>query len=138
MEQEKRPIPKIVVTGIGTIAAVGNDTETFWKNLTAGQSGIAQITRFETADLPSRIGGEVKDFDPARHMDPKEAKRNDRYVQFAVAAARMAFEDAGLKLGQVPPERLGVIIGSGIGGIGSIEEQSFRLFKDGPRRVSPF
>lgn len=138
MQQEKRPIPRIVVTGIGAIAAVGNDTETFWKNLTAGQSGIAQITRFETADLPSRIGGEVKDFDPARYMDPKEAKRNDRYVQFAVAASRLAFEDAGLKIGQVPPERLGVIIGSGIGGIGSIEEQSFRLFKDGPRRVSPF
>jgi 3-oxoacyl-[acyl-carrier-protein] synthase II len=130
--------PRVVVTGIGTIAPVGNDTQTFWQNLTAGVSGIDTVKHFDPADFPSKIGGEVKDFDPSKFMDPKEAKRNDRFVQFAVAASRLAFEDAGLKVGQVAPERIGVIIGSGIGGIGSIEEESFNLFSKGPRRVSPF
>ncbi|MDR2845081.1 MAG: beta-ketoacyl-ACP synthase II, partial [Puniceicoccales bacterium] len=126
------------MTGIGTVAPVGNDTETFWKNLVAGKSGISTITRFDTTDITSKVGGEVKDFKPEDFMDAKEAKRSDRFVQLAVAASRQAYADAGLKVGDVPPDRLGVIIGSGIGGLGSIEEQSFNLFSKGPRRVSPF
>ncbi|MDR3228711.1 MAG: beta-ketoacyl-ACP synthase II [Puniceicoccales bacterium] len=136
--QAQSTVPRIVVTGIGVVSPLGNDTETFWKNLTAGVSGIERVTHFDPTDFPSQVGAEVKDFDPTKFMDGKEAKRNDRFVQLAVAASRMAFEDAGLKVGDVPPERLGVIIGSGIGGIGSIEEQSRRLFEGGPRRVSPF
>ena len=120
------------------MAAVGNDTETLWQNLVAGKSGITQVTSCDVSDIPSKVGGELKDFDPTKYMDPKEAKRNDRYVQIAVNAAMMAFNDAGLKVGDVDPDRLGVIIGSGIGGIASIEEQSFNLFEKGPRRVSPF
>ncbi|MDR1498513.1 MAG: beta-ketoacyl-ACP synthase II [Puniceicoccales bacterium] len=136
MKQEQPT--RIVVTGLGAITPLGNTTESYWQGLLAGTSGISAITRFDTTDIPSKVGGEVKDFDPTRYMDPKEAKRNDRYVQFALAASREAFQDAGLQIGQIPPERLGVIIGSGIGGIGSIEEQSFNLFSKGPRRVSPF
>ncbi|MDR2863565.1 MAG: beta-ketoacyl-ACP synthase II [Puniceicoccales bacterium] len=136
--QKETSIPRIVITGIGVVSPVGNDTNTFWNNLVAGTSGITGITRFDTTDITSKVGGEIKDFDPTLYMDPREAKRNDRFVQFALAAAKQAFEDANLKVGDVPPDRLGVIIGSGIGGIGSIEEQSFNLFSKGPRRVSPF
>ncbi|MDR0535113.1 MAG: beta-ketoacyl-ACP synthase II [Puniceicoccales bacterium] len=133
-----RHVPRVVVTGIGAITPVGNDAKTFWDNLKAGVSGIDRVSHFDPADYTSQAGGQVKDFDAAKYMDPKEARRNDRFVQFAVAAAKQAFEDANLKIGQVPPERLGAIIGSGIGGIGSIQEQSFRLFEGGPRKVSPF
>jgi 3-oxoacyl-[acyl-carrier-protein] synthase II len=136
--KQAQPNTRIVITGLGAITPLGNSAEKYWEGLLAGTSGITAITRFDTTDIPSKVGGEVKDFDPTRYMDPKEAKRNDRYVQFALAASRDAFEDAGLKIGQVHPDRLGVIIGSGIGGIGSIEEQSFNLFSKGPRRVSPF
>ncbi|MDR1816792.1 MAG: beta-ketoacyl-ACP synthase II, partial [Puniceicoccales bacterium] len=132
------PRVRVVVTGIGVVSPVGNDAATFWANLTAGVNGVDRVTHFDPADFKSQVGAEVKDFDPAAFMDPKDAKRNDRFVQFAVAASKMAFADAGLTIGQIPPERLGVIIGSGIGGIGSIEQQSFRLFEGGPRKVSPF
>ncbi|MDR2981363.1 MAG: beta-ketoacyl-[acyl-carrier-protein] synthase II, partial [Puniceicoccales bacterium] len=127
--QKERSVPRIVVTGMGALAANGNDTQTFWENLVAGKTGIDKITRFDTTDITSKVGGELKGFDPTKYMDPKDAKRNDRYVQLAVAAAHMAYADAGLKVGEVDPDRLGVIIGSGIGGIASIEEQSFALFE---------
>ncbi len=136
--QNEKSAPRIVVTGIGTVAPTGNDTETYWQNLVAGKSGITKVTCFDDTDIPSKVAGELKDFDPAKFMDPKDAKRNDRYTQLAVAASRMAFEDAGLKVGQVDPERLGVVIGSGIGGLATIEEQANTLFQKGPRRVSPF
>ena len=134
----ERQVPRIVVTGIGTIAASGNDLDTFWSNIVAGKPGITAITRFDTTDIPSKVAGQVHDFNPANYMDAKEAKRTDRYVQLAVAASRMAFADAGLKLGQPVPERFGVIIGSGVGGMETIEEQSANLHLKGPRRVSPF
>ena len=129
---------RIVVTGIGVIAPNGNDLTTFWNNLLAGKSGIGPITRFDTTDIPSKVAGEVKDFVPGNYMDPKEAKRNDRYTQLAMAASRMAFNDAGLKVGQVDSDRFGVIIGSGIGGMETIEEQTRNLIEKGARRVSPF
>jgi 3-oxoacyl-[acyl-carrier-protein] synthase II len=136
--QANTSVPRIVVTGLGVVSPVGNNAAVFWQNLTAGVNGVDRVSHFDPADFKSQVGAQVKDFDPTLYMDGKEAKRNDRFVQLAVAASKQAFDDAGLKLDQVPPERLGVIIGSGIGGIGSIEAQSFRLFEGGPRKVSPF
>ncbi|MGF1483100.1 MAG: beta-ketoacyl-ACP synthase II [Opitutales bacterium] len=130
--------PRVVVTGMGAVTPVGLGKDAFWQNLLAGKSGIVGITRFDTAQFPCKVAGQVDDFDAGDWMDFKEAKRNDRYTHLAVAAARMAFEDAGLKKGVVDPERFGVIIGSGIGGMKSIEEQSRTLFDRGPRKISPF
>jgi 3-oxoacyl-[acyl-carrier-protein] synthase II len=129
---------RVVVTGIGTISALGHTLEDFWGSLTKGRSGIARVTRFDPTDFPSKVGAEVRDFDPGRYMDPKEAKRNDRYTQLAVAASRLAIEDAKVDPAKLVPERFGVIIGSGIGGMETIENQSRVLFERGPGRVSPF
>lgn len=132
------PTRRVVVTGIGCLSALGHDTEAFWDGLTKGRSGIARITRFDPTDFPSKVGAEVRDFDPGKFMDPKEAKRNDRYTQYAVAASRMAVNDAKLDVTKVDSERFGVIIGSGIGGMETIENQARILIERGPSRVSPF
>jgi 3-oxoacyl-[acyl-carrier-protein] synthase II len=130
---------RIVVTGMGAITPLGNSIEAFWEGLLAGRSGIRKLTAFDTADYPCKIGGEVEAFDPADWMDSKDAKRNDRYTQFAVAAARMAMKNSGLDVKDLAdPVRFGCIIGSGIGGLDTIEKQTFRLWESGPRRVSPF
>ena len=129
---------RVVVTGIGCLSALGHDTESFWDGLTKGRSGIGRITRFDPTDFPSKVGAEVRDFDPGKFMDPKEAKRNDRYTQYAVAASRMAVNDAKLDVTKVDSERFGVIIGSGIGGMETIENQARILIERGPSRVSPF
>jgi 3-oxoacyl-[acyl-carrier-protein] synthase II len=130
---------RIVVTGMGAITPLGNDVSTFWDGLVSGTSGIRKVTAFDTEHYPSKIGGEVSDFNPADWMDPKDAKRNDRYTQFAVAATRMAMKQAQLDVKDLDdPVRFGCIIGSGIGGLDTIEQQTFRLYKSGPRRVSPF
>jgi 3-oxoacyl-[acyl-carrier-protein] synthase II len=129
---------RVVVTGIGTSSALGHTLEDFWGSLTKGRSGIARVTRFDPTDFPSKVGAEVRDFDPGKYMDPKEAKRNDRYTQLAVAASRLAIEDAKVDPAKLVPERFGVIIGSGIGGMETIENQSRVLFERGPGRVSPF
>jgi 3-oxoacyl-[acyl-carrier-protein] synthase II len=113
--------------------------DAFWEGLLAGKSGLRKVTAFDTEAYPCKVGGEVEDFDPGQWMDPKDAKRNDRYTQFAVAATRMAMEQAGLKAADLDdPVRFGCIIGSGIGGLDTIEKQTFRLWESGPRRVSPF
>ncbi len=129
---------KIVVTGIGVVTALGHNIHDYWHNLLAGQSGIARVTAFDPTDYSSQIGAEVKDFDPCQYMDPKEVKRNDRYTHFAMAAARNAMSDAKLEASKLDSERFGVIIGSGIGGMETIEKQSMTLFEKGPRKVSPF
>ena len=129
---------RVVVTGIGTISALGHTLDEFWSSLTKGRSGISRVTRFDPTDFPSKVGAEVRDFDPGKYMDPKEAKRNDRYTQLAVAASRLAVEDAKVDTSKLVPERFGVIIGSGIGGMETIENQSRVLFERGPGRVSPF
>jgi 3-oxoacyl-[acyl-carrier-protein] synthase II len=103
-----------------------------------GRSGISRLTRFDPTDFPTKVGAEIKEFDPGKYMDPKEAKRNDRYTQYAVAASRMAVEDAKLDVNKIDSEKFGVIIGSGIGGMETIEAQSRVLFERGPSRVSPF
>lgn len=130
---------RIVVTGMGAITPLGMDISSFWDNLVAGKSGIRRVTAFDVGPYPSKVGGEVPDFNPDDWMDPKDAKRNDRYTQFAVAAARMAVQDAKLDAKDLAdPVRFGCIIGSGIGGLDTIEQQTFRLYESGPRRVSPF
>jgi 3-oxoacyl-[acyl-carrier-protein] synthase II len=129
---------RVVVTGIGTIASLGTGIEPFWDALISGKSGIDTVSSFDITDYPSKVGSEVRDFNVADFMDPKEARRNDRYTHFAVAASKLALKDADLECGTPDPERFGVLVGSGIGGMQTIQEQSFRLFERGPRKVSPF
>ena len=129
---------RAVVTGLGALAPNGNDAEAFWEALTNGQSGIAQITQFDTTNHDVKIAGEVKDFDPTLTLDRKEARRTDPFVHFAVAAAQEAFEHSGLQVEKIDVDRFGVIIGSGIGGIKALEDQHRVLMEKGPGRVSPF
>lgn len=130
---------RVVITGIGAVTPLGNDVGTTWRKLVNGESGIAPITKFNMEKFNVKVAGEVKDFAPEQFMDPKEARRMGRYTQFAVAASKMAAEDAGVKIGEnVNPERVGVWIGSGIGGLDEFEEQHKRFLDKGPRRVNPF
>jgi 3-oxoacyl-[acyl-carrier-protein] synthase II len=132
------PDTRIVVTGLGVITSIGSDVNSFWDSLIAGRSGIGPVTRFDSTDIASKVASEVKDFDPATEMDPKEVRRNDRYVHLALGAARRAMTDAGLSKEDLEPERTGVLVGSGIGGLETVESQLGVLFEKGPRRVSPF
>lgn len=129
---------RVVITGLGVISPIGNDHTTFWNNLIQGKSGIGPVTRFDTSEYPAKIAGEVKDFDPLQYMDKKEARKMDRFTQFAIAASKMAMEHAGLDMEKEDPRRVGVYIGSGIGGLGTLEEQHKTLINRGPKRVSPF
>ena len=130
--------PRVVITGMGAITPLGNDVETFWSNLCAGTSGVTKITRFDATAYSTRIAAEVKDFDPTSWMERKEAKRNDRFVQLAIGAARQAVEAARLDVPNLDADRIGVIVGSGIGGIETFETQHQILLERGPDRVSPF
>ncbi|MCI5837359.1 MAG: beta-ketoacyl-ACP synthase II [Veillonellaceae bacterium] len=129
---------RVAVTGLGVVSPVGNGKEEFWQNLLAGVSGIGQITAFDTTGFDVTIAGEVKDFDPGMYMDKKAARKMDRFTQFAVAAAGMAIQDAGLDMAAEDADRIGAVVGSGIGGIGTIEDLSERIRDRGPSRVSPF
>ena len=129
---------RVVITGMGVVSPLGNDKETFWDALLSGKSGIGPITHFDASQYPSRIAGEVKHFDPLNYMEKKDARRMDRFVQFAVAAAKMALEDAAFDMQSIDPDRVGVYIGSGIGGLNTWEEQHRILLEKGPRRISPF
>jgi 3-oxoacyl-[acyl-carrier-protein] synthase II len=131
---------RVVITGTGLLTAVGKDVHSSWASLLEGRSGIDTITQFDPAGYPVRFAGEVRDFDPGEYMDRKEAKRTDRYAQLAVAAAVQAMREAGLEENPeaVDPDTFGVIIGSGIGGIATFEEQHGRFVDKGPSRVSPF
>lgn len=128
---------RVVVTGMSVVSPLGLNLEAFWSNLVAGKSGIGPITRFDTEGYTTKIGAEVKGFVPENYMDRKEARRMDRFTQFAVAAAGMALEDAALDLDSVNRDRVGVILGSGIGGIETLEEQHKVMLNKGPGRVSP-
>ncbi len=129
---------RVVVTGLGVIAPVGIGKDNFWQALVQGKSGIKPITRFDASELPTRIAGEIRDFEPADYLDKKEARRMDRFAQFAVAASKLAIEDSGLDLTQENLERIGVILGSGIGGMETFEDQTKTLVNRGPNRISPF
>jgi len=129
---------RVVVTGIGTITPVGNQLEEFWHNLTSGVSGVGPITRFNTEGYSSKIAAEVKNFNPTDFIDRKEARRMDRFTHYVMAATIMAVEHAGLDVEKINRERTGVILGSGIGGIETLEQQHRVLLERGPGRVSPF
>lgn len=129
---------RVVVTGLGALTPVGNDVATTWQSLLAGKSGTADITKFDASKFSVRFAAEVKGFDPLAYMDRKEAKRADPYTQYAVAASVQAMADAGLEPGQLDPETIGVIIGSGIGGLKSFEDQHDVYRTLGPSKISPF
>ncbi len=123
---------------MGAVTPIGIGKDEFWKNLIAGKSGIRKITRFDASEYNSQIAGEVDGFNPADYMDAKESKRMDRYSQFAVAAAKMAIEDAGLDLEKEDCDRIGTYVGAGIGGMETLHTQYEKLFAKGPKRLSPF
>ncbi|MFH1220179.1 MAG: beta-ketoacyl-ACP synthase II [Candidatus Eisenbacteria bacterium] len=129
---------RVVVTGMGAVTSIGLTVDQFWKNCLAGKSGIARISRFDTTGFAVQIGGEVRDFNAENHMDKVEVRKTDRFVHLAVAASDMAVSDSALDLTREDPRRIGVLIGSGIGGIESFETQHTNLVFRGPSRVSPF
>jgi 3-oxoacyl-[acyl-carrier-protein] synthase II len=129
---------RVVVTGMGAVAPVGNTVEECWANVVAGRSGLGPITRFDASGLETRIAGEVKGFDPEQYIPAKEARRMDRFTQFAVSVAAQALESAGYTVTPDNAPDIGVLVGSGIGGILTIDEQIHVLDQKGPRRVNPF
>lgn len=129
---------KVVVTGIGLVTPIGLSTPTTWESLITGKSGIAPITRFDTSKLETKIAGEVKNFDPVQFMEKKEVKKVDRFIQFAIAASEEALADSGLKISPGNADRVGVIVGSGMGGIETIGHYQVVCNDQGPGRVSPF
>jgi len=129
---------RVVVTGLGMITPVGVGVEESWQALVAGRSGIGPITHFDASTFPTRIAGEVKGFDPEKYMEKKEARRNDRFIQFALAASQMAMDDAGLDMSKEDPERCGAIVGSGMGGLATIEDTYKTFLERGVRKISPF
>jgi 3-oxoacyl-[acyl-carrier-protein] synthase II len=129
---------RVVITGMGTVNPLGSEVPEFWRSLCAGRSGISRIELFDTSDFKVHFGGEVKPFNPEVALDPKTARRLDRFAQFGQVAAIKAVKDSGLDLSKEDPFRCGVIIGSGIGGLMEFEEQHGRYYKGGPGKISPF
>ncbi|MCB0221777.1 MAG: beta-ketoacyl-ACP synthase II [Chrysiogenetes bacterium] len=128
---------KVVVTGMGAVTPLGNDLATTWKNLLAGKSGIGRITRFDPSELRSQIAGEVKDFNPELWMDKKEARKNDPFIQLAMAAAAQAMKQSGLEVSEELAPRAGCVVGSGIGGLSTIEENKDVVQEKGYGRLTP-
>ena len=128
---------RVVITGVGVVTPVGNEVEEFWNSLLAGRSGVDKISLFDPSNFSSQIAGEVKNFEPQKYFPPKELRRMERFTQFALYAGKKAWEDAGLN-NKVPPERCGVLVGSGIGALDLVEKQ-YKVFEEkGPGRISPF
>jgi 3-oxoacyl-[acyl-carrier-protein] synthase II len=129
---------RVVVTGLGIVSPLGNDLATSWDGIVSGRSGIGPITHFDASAFPPRIAGEVKGFDPATWIAPKDIKKMDPFVHYGVAASLMAIADSGLAIEGEAAERIGVAIGAGIGGLNGIEETTLKYAAGGPRKVSPF
>ncbi len=129
---------RVVVTGIGVVSPIGNDKKSFWESLRTGRGGIGTITRFDTSDYPVHIAGEVKDFDPLKYIDRRDARHMDRFTLYAMGAGVQAVEDSGIDFDHCDRDRIGVIVGSGIGGMEVYESALHKLFNRGPRKVSPF
>ncbi|HEV2716048.1 MAG TPA: beta-ketoacyl synthase N-terminal-like domain-containing protein, partial [Terriglobales bacterium] len=129
---------RVVVTGIGLICAVGNTTEEVWRNLLAAKSGVARITQFDSSGFACQIAAEVKNFDPLQFIDKKELKKMGRFIHLAMAAANEAMQSSGLQVTDELSARIGVHIGSGIGGFDVIEREHSNLLNGGPRKISPF
>lgn len=131
-------IKRVVVTGLGSITPIGNNLQDYWQGLTEGRNGVGDITLFDASQYTCRIGAEVKGFDPHDYMERKEAKKIDRFSQFAIAASKQALTNSELTVNDLNADRIGVLIGTGVGGIQVMETQKENLLKKGPRRVSPF
>jgi len=130
---------RVVITGIGCLSPLGNDLSTTWEGLKSGRSGISHITAFDTEPFDCKIAGELKDFQPDQYFKvPKDARRADRYVQLAVAASKMCMDHSGLDVEAIDPRRYGVMVGSGIGGLATLEREHSTYIERGPKRVSPF
>ncbi|MEJ5228137.1 beta-ketoacyl-ACP synthase II [Thermodesulfovibrio sp.] len=129
---------RVVVTGLGAVTPLGPDVKSSWQAVLEGKSGVGYITQFDTSNYPVRIAAEVKDFDPTKYIEPKEVKKMDRFIHFAVAATQMAIEDSELKITEANSERIGIVIGSGMGGLPAIEYYHKMLLEKGWKRVSPF
>lgn len=129
---------RVVVTGMGIIAPVGNDVETAWEQVVSGRSGIGPITDFDASQFSTTIGGSIRNFDVGQHIPPKEQKKMDPFIHFGIASAQQAVAHAGLATAGYAPGRIGVAIGSGIGGLGTIEGNFIRYAEGGPRKISPF
>ncbi len=129
---------RVVITGLGIVSPVGNDVASAWDNIIAGRSGIGALTRFDASSFPTRFGGEVRDFDIADYMPAKEARHFDRFIHYGVAAGIQALRDSGIEVTEENADRIGTIVGSGIGGLPLIEETHSELVERGVRRVSPF
>ena len=129
---------RVVVTGIGLVCGVGNRTEEVWKNLLAGKSGVGKITHFDTAQYACQIAAEVKNFDPLQFVEKKEVKKMGRFIYLALGAADEAMKSSGLQVTPGIADRVGVHIGSGIGGFDVIEREHLNLINGGPRKISPF
>lgn len=132
------PRRRVVITGVGLVSPLGVGTETTWRRLLKGESGIGPITRFDASEYPSRIAGEVPDFDPLQFLDKKDLKKTDRFIQLALAGSQFAMDDSGLVIDIENASRVGVIIGSGIGGLPLIERTHTTLLEKGPQRITPF
>lgn len=129
---------RVVITGLGMITPLGIGVQKSWENLIAGKSGIRRITQFDASAFPTKIAGEVDGFNPEEYIEPKEIKKMDRFIHFAIAAAQMAMDDSGIKITEDNADRVGVIVGSGIGGLNSIEYYHNVYLQKGPRRITPF
>ncbi len=129
---------RVVVTGLGIVSPVGNDISTAWSNIIAGKSGIGPVTRFDASEMSTRIVGEVKDFDPSAYMASKEVRHFDTFVHYGIAASTEAVKDSGIEINESTAERIGAMVGSGIGGLPMIERTHSDLVNKGVRRVSPF
>src|SRR5262245_56201982 len=132
-----RQLRRVALTGIGLLTPLGNSTEETWNGIVAGRSGTGPITRFDASALPVRIAAEIRGFDAERYVDKKDVKKMDAFAVYAVAAADMAVRDAGIRIAADSAHRCGVIIGSGIGGIGSLESSILRFHEGGMKKVSP-
>ncbi len=129
---------RVVITGIGLVTPLGTGTEKTWKHICEGHSGIRRIQRFDPSNLKTQFAGEIPDFNPLSFMEGKEVKRTDPFIQYAVAATRLALEDAGLEISEGISPRVGAIISSGIGGLGAFQKNAIEMYERGPNRVSPF
>jgi 3-oxoacyl-[acyl-carrier-protein] synthase II len=129
---------RVVITGAGVVSSLGFGLDQFWSAIKEGKNGISEVTRIDVSNMSTKVGAEIKDFDPTEYIDKKEARRMDRYNQFAMAAAKLAIENSKLDLEAVDLERCGVIVGSGVGGLETLEEQHSVFINKGPGRVSPF
>ena len=129
---------RVVITGMGVISALGNELNKFWESIKNVECGISKVTSFDVSNMSSKVAAEIRDFDPTLYIDKKEARRMDRFTQFAMAATKMAVDMSGLDVEKVDKFRFGVVVGSGIGGIQTFENQHNVLNEKGPGRVSPF